>query len=70
VVAPWRPDPEPAGQVQGDALRRLVDEALQIAQEEAHLWAEIRSALEQGDDRAAVALMRRHLGLPPAKVLP
>jgi hypothetical protein len=52
-----------------DALRRTVEQALPVAKARAQMVEEIRTALEQGEERTAIALMRRYCGLPSAKAL-
>jgi hypothetical protein len=47
-----------------DALRRFVEEALPAARDHAQLVDELRHALEQGDERGALAIARRLCGLP------
>lgn len=54
---------------QTDGLRRLIEKALPIAHERRQLLDEIRDALKEGDDQAALTLMRRYLGLPIAEVM-
>lgn len=46
-------------------LRRLVEVALPAARERQKVLLEIRRALEEGDDQAALSMMRRFVGLPP-----
>lgn len=51
-------------------LRETVEEALQIARERASLLGEVKAALIDGDHAAAIALMRRYVGLPPLEAKP
>jgi hypothetical protein len=55
---------------QSGDLRRFIDTALQVARDRAQLLDEVRAALETGDDRTAIVLMRRYVGLPAVKVTP
>lgn len=50
-----------------DALRRMVETALPMARARAELVGEMRSALLEGDERAALALARRVCGLSPVQ---
>lgn len=52
-----------------DRLRQAVEEALRVGEERRQILVEIRTALEQGDDRAALALVRRIVGLPPVEAM-
>lgn len=53
-----------------DALRRMVEAALPVAETRGHLLGEIKDALLRGDEPAAVALMRRYCGIPPVQIQP
>ncbi len=57
-------DEEGGAPADPDRLRRTIEEALPIARERRQLLDEIKDALEEGDDHAALTLMRRYLGLP------
>lgn len=56
--------------VDRETLRRVMDAALPAARDRAALLAEVRGALAVGDDRAALALMRRYCGLPAVEIVP
>jgi DNA-binding GntR family transcriptional regulator len=54
-----------AGATEEAQLRAFVEAALPVARERAKQLDEIRDALAAGDHRAALALMRRYVNLPP-----
>lgn len=55
-------------QKQRDSLRRLVEEALPAAREQAQLIADMRAAFDKGDEQSALALARRLCGLPALRI--
>lgn len=58
-----------AGALDEDALRRMIEAALPVAQQQAQLVGEMSDALTRGDERAALALARRLCGLPSAEIV-
>lgn len=63
-------DLPPGSRLKEDAARRLIEAVLPAARARAQMLSDLRAALEQGDERAAIAIARRYTGLPPLEVTP